>query len=111
MRDGEPRYPKPLAAHYEPFLSIRWFYLEQPKTMKAIPVKTEIEIDAVALCASMDIGDVVALISYAANYYADRRPGDVNDRRIMIDRIETHLSENGRRLIGEIAGCIYSRPR
>lgn len=25
MRDGEPRYPKTLAAHYEPFLSILWF--------------------------------------------------------------------------------------
>lgn len=79
--------------------------------MKTIPVKTEIEIEADVLCASMDIGDVVALISYAANYYAEKKPGDVNDRRIMIDRIETHLSENGRRLIGEIAGCIYSRSR
>jgi len=77
--------------------------------MKAIPVNTEIKIEADVLCASMDIGDVVALISYAANYYAEKKPGDVNDRRIMIDRIETHLSENGRRLIGEIAGCIYSR--
>ena len=79
--------------------------------MKAIPVNTEIEIEADKLCASMDIGDVVDLISYAANYYAEKKPGDVNDRRIMIDRIETHLSENGRRLIGEIAGCIYSRSR
>lgn len=79
--------------------------------MKAIPVNTEIEIEADKLCASMDIGDVVALISYAANYYAEKKPGDFNDRRIMIDRIETHLSENGRRLIGEIAGCIYSRSR
>lgn len=59
----------------------------------------------------MDIGDVVGLISYAANYYAEKKPTDVNDRRIMIDRIETHLSENGRRLIGELAGCIYSRTR
>lgn len=79
--------------------------------MKAIPVKTEIKIDADELCAAMDIGDVVALISYAANYYAERKPGDLNDRRIMIDQIELHLSENGRRLIGEIAGCIYSRSR
>lgn len=79
--------------------------------MKAIPVNTEIKIEPDKLCASMDIGDVVALISYAANYYAEKKPGDVNDRRIMIDRIETHLSENGRRLIGEIAGCIYSRSR
>lgn len=79
--------------------------------MTSIPVTTEINIEADKLCASMDIGDVVALITYAANYYAEKKPHDVNDRRIMIDRIETHLSENGRRLIGEIAGCIYSRSR
>ena len=79
--------------------------------MKAIPINTQIKIEADALCASMNIGDVVALISYAANYYAEKKPGDVNDRRIMIDQIETHLSENGRRLIGEIAGCIYSRSK
>ena len=79
--------------------------------MKAIPINTYIKIEADNLCASMDIGDVVAMISYAANYYAEKKPGDVNDRRIMIDQIETHLSENGRRLIGEIAGCIYSRPK
>jgi hypothetical protein len=79
--------------------------------MAPIPLTTEIKIEADKLCAAMDIADVVALISYAANYYAEKKPGDVNDRRIMIDRIETHLSENGRRLIGEIAGCIYSRSR
>lgn len=79
--------------------------------MKAIHVNTEIEIEADKLCASMDIGDVVALISYAANYYAEKKQGDVNDRRIMISQNELHLSENGRRLIGEIAGCIYSRSK
>jgi len=77
--------------------------------MKAIPLTTEIKIEADALCACMDIGDVVALISYAANYYAEKKPNDVNDRRIMISRIENHLSENGRRLIGELAGCVYGR--
>ena len=79
--------------------------------MKAIPVTTEIKIEADALCACMDIGDVVALISYAANYYAEKKPGDVNDRRIMISQIEDNLSENGRRLIGELAGCVYGRQR
>lgn len=34
MRDGAPQIPQPLTAHYEPFLSIRWFRREPPKTMK-----------------------------------------------------------------------------
>lgn len=83
------------------------FYL----VMTSIPVTTEIKIEADKLCAAMDIADVVSLISYAANYYAEQRPGDVNDRRIMISQIENKLSENGRRLIGELAGCVYGRQR
>lgn len=79
--------------------------------MAPIAVKTEIKIDADQLCAAMDIGDVVALISYAANYYAEKKPNDVNDRRIMIGKIEGNLSEYGRRLIGELAGCIYGRQK
>jgi hypothetical protein len=77
--------------------------------MTPISVKTEIDIDADELCAAMDISDVVALISYAANYYAEKKPNDVHDRRIMIGQIEAHLSENGRRLIGELAGCVFGR--
>jgi hypothetical protein len=79
--------------------------------MTSIPVNTSINLEADKLCAAMDIGDVVALISYAANYYAEKKPGDVNDRRIMISQIEDNLSENGRRLIGELAGCVYGRQR
>ena len=79
--------------------------------MGPIPLTTEIKIEADKLCAAMDIADVVSLISYAANYYAEKKPHDVNDRRIMISQIEDRLSENGRRLIGELAGCVYGRQR
>jgi hypothetical protein len=79
--------------------------------MAPIPLTTEIKIEADKLCAAMDIADVVSLISYAANYYAEKKPRDVNDRRIMISQIEDRLSENGRRLIGELAGCVYGRQR
>lgn len=79
------------------------------KSMKPIPVKTEILLEVDDLCDSMGMEDLVGLISHVANVFADKRSGDFRDRRHVIETIEDHLSEAGRRFIGELAGCIYAR--
>lgn len=57
-------------------------------------------------CASAAVSDLVTLISHVANRCAE---DPKYDRRAIISAIEENVSENGRRLIGELAGCIYAR--
>jgi hypothetical protein len=79
--------------------------------MSPITIKAPVELEPDDICESLSIGELVGLISYAANYFAEKKPGDFHDRRFAIEQIDDHLSENGRRFIGELAGCVYAKDR